>query len=74
MDVDGYETRSTPECIKAVDSKLLSAVPTDAFVHSFFVNDWNFSFTWPRTIAGWNGPATLLPIEDRANIFAPVRL
>jgi len=38
---DGYETRSIPEFTKAIDKKLLHAVPQEAFLHSFFVNDWN---------------------------------
>lgn len=39
--VDGYETHSIPEFTKTIEKKLLGAVPTGAFVHSFFVNDWN---------------------------------
>ena len=38
---DGYETRSIPEFTKAIDNNLLDAVPADAYVHSFFVHDWN---------------------------------
>ncbi len=38
---DGYETRSIPEFTKAIDKKLLDAVPADAFVQSFFVSEWN---------------------------------
>jgi hypothetical protein len=38
---DGYETRSIPEFTKAIDKKLLDAIPQEAFLHSFFVNDWN---------------------------------
>jgi hypothetical protein len=39
--VDGYETQSIPAFTKTIDKELLSAVPPEAFVHSFFVNDWN---------------------------------
>jgi hypothetical protein len=38
---DGYATRSIPEFTKAIDKSLLDAVPTEAFVQSFFVHDWN---------------------------------
>jgi hypothetical protein len=38
---DGYEIRSIPEFTKAIDTKLLSAVPREAFVQSFFVKNWN---------------------------------
>ena len=38
---DGYETRSILEFTKTIDKKLLDAVPPGAFLHSFFVNDWN---------------------------------
>jgi hypothetical protein len=38
---DGYATRSIPEFTKAIDISLLDAVPTKAFVQSFFVHDWN---------------------------------
>jgi hypothetical protein len=33
--VDAYETRSIPEFTKAIDKRLLEAVPADAFVQSF---------------------------------------
>jgi hypothetical protein len=38
---DSYETRSIPEFTKAIDNNLLNVVPADAFVQSFFVQDWN---------------------------------
>jgi hypothetical protein len=39
--VDGYETRSIPAFTKKIDKELLDAVPPEAFIHSFFVSDWN---------------------------------
>jgi hypothetical protein len=37
---DSYETGSIPQFTKHL-SGVLTAVPADAFVHSFLVNDWN---------------------------------
>ena len=39
--VDGYETRSIPDFTKTIEKKLLDAVPSEAFLQSFYVNDWN---------------------------------
>jgi hypothetical protein len=38
---DAYETRSIPEFTKTLDQKLLDTVPSDTFVQSFFVSEWN---------------------------------
>ncbi|HEV2468495.1 MAG TPA: hypothetical protein VGS78_04830 [Candidatus Sulfotelmatobacter sp.] len=39
--VDGYETRLIPEFAKTITRDLMEALPTQAFVHSFFINEWN---------------------------------
>jgi len=37
---DSYETRSIPQFTRHLGS-LMNGIPENAFVHSFFVNDWN---------------------------------
>jgi len=39
--VSGYETKSTPQLMEAFDKQLLAKLPSDAFVYTFFVHDWN---------------------------------
>jgi len=39
--VDGYETRSIPEFTKLITPDLLGSLPPEAFVHSFFISEWN---------------------------------
>ena len=38
---DGWETQSIPEFTKTIGKNLQDAVPKGAFLHSFFVHDWN---------------------------------
>ena len=39
--VDGYETRSIPEFTKLITRDMLESLPPEAFVHSFFISEWN---------------------------------
>jgi hypothetical protein len=38
---DGYDTRSTPDVLREIDTELVKEIPSDAFLYSFFVHDWN---------------------------------